>query len=581
MFFQRIATAALFLALPSLYAAEPNLPRRYRDWVDGPVSYLITKTERAAFLILRTDADRDAFIDRFWELRNSAPGSANNAFKDEFYRRLAYVNSFFGNDGGTDGWRTDRGRTYLLFGKPQNTTNFKVNQELYPTELWFYSNPGLSELPPFFYVLFFDRDGIGGYHFYQPAVDGPDKLMRAGPSPQQAYQYLRQLNSELAQATLTLIPGEPVDTQYFSGSLGSQTIVNAAEGYNQMPSYVALIEQRALRLERVTSKVHYDVSRTGLLTFVVWEKGQPWLHWQLSIQDIQKPKAAKGQLKYEITTRLSAGGRPVFERTDAPSAAVPAGSEDSLKTRPFVFEDRIPVAEGKFRLSVTARNVAADATYEASRDFTVESPTDRAELSDIVIVSRYEPDRRPRPFQFGGIKFFPDPTSSTSATRGLRICYQVAVRDAHTPALDVEYVIGNMGSQLRKTFEDKLDLRTADPFGTLITGKTLSTDELPPGNYQVVVRIKNPENGSISARSARFQIADNAGEIQPIVISQGHAETPQWLAANDYERALCWLSQGRSREAVRALEASLKNSQNPAVQGLLQHLYETTGGPSR
>jgi hypothetical protein len=145
----------------------------------------------------------------------------------------------------------------------------------------------------------------------------------------------------------------------------------------------------------------------------------------------------------------------------------------------------------------------------------------------------------------------------------------------------VEYVIGNVGSRIRKTFEDKLDLRNADPFGSLITGKTLSTEELTQGNYQVVVRIKDPGTGRITARSASFAIADNAGEIQPIVVSQSHAETPQWLAANQYERALCWLSQGRSREAVTALETSWKFNQNPAVQNLLQLLRERAGRSTR
>lgn len=572
----------LFMAAALLAAgAQPKVAPTYADWLAGPSSYLITKTERQTFLNLKTDEQRDSFIERFWELRNPAPGTGHNEFRDEFFRRLAHVNAFLGSDSGTDGWRTDRGRTYLLFGKPQSSMNFLHSQELYPVELWFYSNPGLSELPPFFYILFLDRDGVGGYRFYHPAVDGPEKLMRTGPTSKQAYQYLRNINPELARATLTLIPGEPVDTETFGGSMASQSIIHAAQAYNQMPSYVALIAQRALRLERVSSQVHYDLARAGVLAFVAWQKGDPWVHWQLEIQDPSQPKAAAGRAEFRIRARLFSGGRLVLEREAAPRFAVPAGSEESLKARPFVYEDRIPVVEGTYRLTVTAENVAANRTYEATRDITVARPTDRAAVSEVLVVSRYEPDARERPFQFGGIKFFPDPAGATMSGRGLRICYQVSVADPRPDQLDVEYVIGGGAARFRKTFEDKLDLRAADASGSLMVGKTLSTDELPPGVYQLAVRIKDSRTGRIAARSVGFTITDAAGEIQPVVVSEGQADTPPRLAAMHYERALCWLAQGRSQEAMSALEASWSITKNPAVQGLLQHLRAAAGRPSR
>ncbi|HWQ54397.1 MAG TPA: GWxTD domain-containing protein [Bryobacteraceae bacterium] len=561
--------------------AQPRLAPTYAEWLAGPASYLITKTERQAFLNLKTDDQRDAFLERFWELRNPAPGSGHNEFREEFYRRLAHVNAFLGKDSGTEGWRTDRGRTYLLFGKPQSTTNFLHSQELFPVELWFYSNPGLSELPPFFYILFLDRDGVGGYRYYHPAVDGPEKLLRAGGTSRQAYQYLRNINTELARATLSLIPGEPVDTDTFGGSMASQSIIHAAQAYNQMPSYVALIAQRALRLERVSSRVQYDLARAGLLAFVAWEKGDPWVHWQLEIQDPTQPKAAGGRAEFRIRARLFAAGRLVLEREAAPRFSVPAGSEEALKARPFVYEDRIPVVEGTYRLTVTAENVAARRTYEATRDITVARPSDRAAVSEVLVVSRYEPDTRERPFHFGGIKFFPDPAGATMPGRGLRICYQVSVAEPRPDALDVEYVIGGGPARVRKTFEDKLSLRATDAFGSLMVGKTLSTDELQPGAYQLAVRVKDSRTGRIAARSVTFTVTDAAGETQPVVVSEGQADTPPRLAAMHYERALCWLAQGRSQEAVAALEASWNITQNPAVQGLLQHLRAAAGRSSR
>ena len=561
-------------------AAKEPLDKRYQEFLTGPTSYLLTKTERETFQNLKTADERDSFIERFWEIRNPHPGTGTNEFKDEFYRRLAYVNSFYGRDAGSDGWRTDRGRTYLLFGRPQTTMNWSGNQELYPTELWFYSNPGLSELPAFFYILFFDRDGIGGYRFYHPYIDGPDKLMRSGNgggSKAAAYNYIKNISVELAYATLSFIPGEPVDTDTYSGSMASADIIRGVQSYNQMPSYVSAMQQRAVRLTRVTSRVEYDLARTNLLAFLVWDQGQPCLHWQMMVQDPKRPKAVGGRIHFRMRAQLFAGDKLVVERTDDPNFGVPPGSEDAFTHRPFEYEDRLPVVEGKFRLVVTAENVAAKKTYEAEREVLVPPAGSRALLSDILVISRFEADRRVRPFQFGGVKFFPSSTSVTTASAGLRICYQMTLPAPLPESADVEYVVGGVVNKVRKSFEEKIDLKAADAHGSLVTSKTLPLEEFSPGPYQVVVRIKDSRTGRITAASAPFTIVAGNDEPKPVVISQGRAETPQWTAANEYERALCWLSQGRKQEAVTALEASYRLSRNPAVGGLLQKLQD----PSR
>ena len=531
---------------------------------------------------LKTDEERDAFIERFWEVRNPAPGTGQNEFKEDFYRRLAYANAFYGRDAGSDGWRTDRGRAYILFGRPQTTMNWSGNQELYPTELWFYSNPGLAELPPFFYILFFDRDGIGGYRFYHPYVDGPDKLMRSGNgggSKDAAYKYIKNISAELAYATLSLIPGEPVDTDTYSGSMASANIVRAAQAYNQMPSYVSVIMERSARLTRVTSRVVYNLPRVHLLTFLVWDNGRPWLHWQIQAQDPTQPKAVNGRVDYRVAARLYANDKLVVERTDEPSFPAAAGSEESLRRRAFIYEDRMPVVEGRFRLTVSAWNKASNRTLEASADVLVPSLAGRTHIGDILVISRFEPDRRQRPFQFGGVKLYPSPNATTTSAAGLRICYQITLPEPRPDEVALEYVVGGVANKFRKTFQDKLDLKAADSYGSLITSKSLPLDEFPPGAYQVVVRAKDSRTGRITAASAPFTVVAGPDEPQPIVISQGRLDTPQWTAANEYERALCWLSQGRKKEAVTALEASWQLSRNPAVNHLLQELQKESRPP--
>lgn len=93
----------------------------YKKWIDEEVPYIITDTERAAFKKLTTDDERESFIENFWERRNPNPGNPENEFKEEYYRRIAYANEHFAS--GIPGWKTDRGRIYIMYGPPNEIDN--------------------------------------------------------------------------------------------------------------------------------------------------------------------------------------------------------------------------------------------------------------------------------------------------------------------------------------------------------------------------------------------------------------------------------------------------------------------------
>lgn len=73
-------------AVPAWTGSRDPLPANYRQWVDRDAAYLITKEEREAFMRLASNETRDAFIQRFWELRNPTPDAPSNPFKEECYR---------------------------------------------------------------------------------------------------------------------------------------------------------------------------------------------------------------------------------------------------------------------------------------------------------------------------------------------------------------------------------------------------------------------------------------------------------------------------------------------------------------
>ncbi len=121
-------------------AGSPQLTGIYKQWLERDVRWIITPEEREAYLRLQDDPEREKFIEQFWERRNSSLGSTGNKFKDENYRRIAYANLRF-SSAGEEGWRSDRGRIYIVYGPPDSIDAFPQGTNSgskEPGEFWHY-----------------------------------------------------------------------------------------------------------------------------------------------------------------------------------------------------------------------------------------------------------------------------------------------------------------------------------------------------------------------------------------------------------------------------------------------------------
>lgn len=132
-------------------AASPAVPARYQKWLDEDAVYIITRDERAEFTKLETDQQRDNFIEDFWQQRNPNPTPEWNPFKEEHYSRLAYANEQFAAS--IPGWKTDRGRIYIIYGPPDEREGHPSN-----------ANPNL---PPDAFLTHRDRNEVWRYNYIQ------------------------------------------------------------------------------------------------------------------------------------------------------------------------------------------------------------------------------------------------------------------------------------------------------------------------------------------------------------------------------------------------------------------------------
>src|SRR5438094_1238998 len=150
-----------------------ELDNAYKQWLTEDVTYIITPDERNAFLQLQTNEEREQFIEQFWLRRSSNPDLPDNDFKEEHYRRIAYTNEHYAS--GIPGWKTDRGRTYIIWGPADEvdshptggTYDRPMNEgggstSTYPWEMWRYRY--LEGIGNNVEIEFVDPSGSGEYH---------------------------------------------------------------------------------------------------------------------------------------------------------------------------------------------------------------------------------------------------------------------------------------------------------------------------------------------------------------------------------------------------------------------------------
>ena len=123
-----------------------------------PLSYIAPGNELRAFQGASIGAKRQ-FLINFWRKRDPDPATPQNQVREEFYGKIAYADNTYRERGSRtqSGWKTDRGRTYIRLGAPDETLD-RVRVGQAPSyQVWRYTRgKGL-------YFVFSDRSGLGAY----------------------------------------------------------------------------------------------------------------------------------------------------------------------------------------------------------------------------------------------------------------------------------------------------------------------------------------------------------------------------------------------------------------------------------
>jgi GWxTD domain-containing protein len=356
-----IIAAAYFLIAGAADAQKPKIPETYQKWLDEEVVYLITPLERDVFLKLQSDRERDLFIEAFWKHRDPTPDTPLNEAKNEHYRRLNYANRYYGRSAGKPGWKTDRGRIYIILGEPNDIQKFEGKTMIYPAEIWFYQNKENLGLPIGFNLVFYQQQGLGDYKLYSPAGDGPQALMTSySGDPMdyvKAYQTLRELEPALADVSLSLIPGESASAMG-RPTLASDMLIQKVENAPR-----AQVEERYAQkfLEykdavEVEYSANYLVS-DSLVKIVKDPSGLTFVHYAV---EPKRLSMNAHEDKYYTTLKINGiastlAGQRIYQFEKTVTVNLDESQMKAANVQPFDLLDLFPLIPGTYKISILVR----------------------------------------------------------------------------------------------------------------------------------------------------------------------------------------------------------------------------------
>ena len=516
------------------------LPEHHRVWFTEEVPYIITDREKRVFLTLTSERQRTSFVGAFWRKRDLNPSTPENEFKDEHYVRFDYVNKWFGRSTFREGWQTDRGRFYILLGKPRSIQNYEARDEIYPTELWFFNNSELKRfgLPAFFYLLFWRRHGVGELQLFDPISDGAPALL-TGYQPERrdfrdemerAYEILYEFDPEVANAAMSFRTDEQDITRFQAVPFGTLSLL---QDIHEVP-FRGLDDSYADRLDFERGAIEADylftyVPGSGAMAVLPGPEGASFLHWIIQV-DAQYTAFIRNEDRGTFDTSFI-GTVEVVLRDDPEQVVtefrresfVSLTEEESRGTlqRPFSWAGTLPLIPGDHTVRIVLRNRACGSRSEedcaksytlVESDVSVPARDGTAQLSDLVLGRRIQAARpQYRPFRIGSAEVIPNPQSVYAIGDG----FVAAVAPESAPegaTVRFRFVSREPLTDGEVTYEDELPAIPDAASGFVALDFSLL--DIGAGRYELQADLLDRVAGVLSSRRAEFSVSPRGNLLE-------------------------------------------------------------------
>jgi GWxTD domain-containing protein len=577
----RLALAVLAAAslVSAQKIAEKNLPAKFQEWLHI-VAYHIQPIEKDVFLQLKTDRDRDAFIETFWKQRDPTPGTPENEYQEELLKRFKYVNEFFGRSTTRPGWQTDMGRYYMILGPPQSIERFDATLGLVPAEAWSYYGDPKKDLPPQFVLVFFQRAGVGEYRLYDPVSDGPSRLLQnqrdiGDPFDYEAlYEKVYDISPTLAEYSLTRIPGDyglAFGPSPRNAMLLASIVDSPKKDVN--PSYAShfLNFLGVVSTEYLTNYVDCAAS-TALIRDPV--TGLRFLHFSLVPAavnvDAYVPKD-QFYCNFRVDISLRVGESIIFQYSREFPLYFPQSDWDRVRASGLAIEESFPVIEGKYRLNVLLTNTVGKQFSVFEQDIDVPADPPGPWINGPFLGYKYETYPRDVhiPFKVNDRKLVTDPKMTFARTDTIAVLFDlVNMTDDLFRGGTARITIQGLreASPVRKDYTVRLD---ASPFAKILSfPQTIPATDLDPDYYDIIIELIGADGRTIDTKKGSFVVSPSPAVGHPIANAKGVALANQFL----YRYMLAQQAEKTGRpDAARALYEQAYQLNPEYKEGLIMY----------
>ena len=499
-----------------------------KRWLNEDVRWIISDEERKAFMQLSNEEERDKFIEAFWDRRNPNPDSEDNEFKDEHYRRIEYANEHFA--AGVQGWRTDRGRIYIVFGPPDEIESHPSGgQYERPME----EGGGETSTYPFEDWRYRHIDGIGD----QVIVEFVDTCM-CGEFHMTMDRGEKDALAKVPNAGLTLYEqmGMSNKADRFSrGGLeqlgqGPNSASLQAKQFDRLEQFAKLNQAPPIKFkdlaEEVGHRITYNPMPFDVRTDFVKITNETVLvpvTVQIRNRDItfnNKDGVQHGVVNiFGRVTNIGGKVAQTFEDTvaaDVPAELLPREAENYK-----IYWKAVPLHPGRYKLDVVVKDVNGDRMGTYSRGIIVpDFSDDKLTNSTLILADQVEavPTNSVGTgmFVIGTTKVRPRVAASDSKPavfkRGQKVnfwmqVYNLSVDEkTHKPSATFEYDIVN--ATTNKAIVHAVD--SSDKMGNLgdqvTLQKAVASANLDPGVYRIQIKVNDNISKQTVVPTATFQV---------------------------------------------------------------------------
>ncbi len=127
------------------------------DDIFAKSKYIASSAEIDKFKKLQGVESKREFLFDFWNVRDNSPSTTENEYFYEYLKRIELSNQRY-NSMQKQGWKTDRGRVFIIFGEPSEIERYPNQIESRPYEIWYY-----NEIEGGVYFIFADLTGFSEY----------------------------------------------------------------------------------------------------------------------------------------------------------------------------------------------------------------------------------------------------------------------------------------------------------------------------------------------------------------------------------------------------------------------------------